>query len=151
MREIKYRAWNKKLEFMEDVMSLDFEEGIVTWNDSGSSNHKWEDCILMQYTGLRDKNDKEIYEGDIVQALYGEQDQPLNHLSKILGKVTWHRFGFYFEFGIGILNNYKSLNDVDGLKEICWREEYPRIGDAFFRIKDIKVIGNVYANPELLV
>lgn len=57
-REIKFRAWNKKLnKFANDW----------TWNDvDGVLTPYHEDCVLMQFTGLHDKNGKEIYEGDIV-------------------------------------------------------------------------------------
>lgn len=63
MREIKFRAWAKG-EFDESIM-LDWEtfrHSIAEWIGNEERG-----CVLMQYTGLEDKNGKEIYEGDIVR------------------------------------------------------------------------------------
>ena len=61
-REIKFRAWD------------DVSEKMLNWNDFLDTNMKntfiapeSTGLILMQYTGLHDKNGKEIYEGDLVQ------------------------------------------------------------------------------------
>lgn len=63
MRQIKFRVWDKKNKTISKAVMLDFYNGIVV-----SEPHyvnKIEDCELMQFTGLTDKNEKEIYEGDI--------------------------------------------------------------------------------------
>ncbi len=65
MREIKFRVWDgQNMEYIKPVW---FEElGIYHYEDF-SKCAKELHCILMQYTGLKDKNGKEIYEGDIVK------------------------------------------------------------------------------------
>ena len=70
MKELKFRAWLKNYNCYADV--LGFEQGrlFVQFQSGERSQHRLyvpiEDCILEQYTGLKDKNGKEIYEGDIV-------------------------------------------------------------------------------------
>lgn len=65
MREINFRAWNKKEKFLDTAWSIDFEHGEVCHRAHNMSD--LDDCILMQYTGLKDVNGVEIFEGDVVQ------------------------------------------------------------------------------------
>ena len=65
MREIKFRAWNKKLRFMDSAWLIDWEHELVCHSKHNQSDLK--DCVLLQYTGLKDKNGVEVYEGDIIR------------------------------------------------------------------------------------
>ena len=64
MREIKFRAWDEESKFMVDYLAplKDFDKWIEFDGDYGVRN-----VVLMQFTGMKDKNGKEIYESDIVQ------------------------------------------------------------------------------------
>ncbi len=130
MREIKFRAWDRDKNNMLDpgYISLDgsglqsyFNEAEELWY------HNDIDIILLQYTGLKDKNGKEIYEGDI-----------LDRNDKLLCVVTFEDG----KFGWNIRYKNPELNQ---------RQDY--FGRSYANQEEaskLEVIGNIYENPELL-
>nr|DAZ47431.1 MAG TPA: YopX protein [Caudoviricetes sp.] len=129
MREIKFRAWNKNFKKMYKIGQITLEKG--TWNYEpdnreyiGMSIPYQPSFVLMQYTGLEDKNGKEIYEGDIVY-IKGETE-----ILDIKGKVEYSE-----TFAQYIITNTKNI-----------MYEAEPLGDY----ENIEVIGNIYDNLGLL-
>ena len=125
MREIKFRAWDKENEKMRKVSSISLENKEIAVKDFGTYHFfRIKDIELMQYIGLKDKNDKEIYEGDIV-------------LVELCRTSTWYKTVVEFKEGAFIA----SL--IDG-------EDYIYIFNRGFDSNDFEILGNVYENKSLL-
>lgn len=118
MREIKFRAWDKLNKEMFNVESINFQERRV-YKDVVSYRN-FNDIELMQYTGLKDKNNKEIYERDILSD--GNDEKPY--------KVIFENGSFRAEFE-GDFEEY-SFDLIDIVAQGC------------------EIVGNIYENPELM-
>ncbi|WP_288551347.1 YopX family protein [uncultured Lacticaseibacillus sp.] len=120
-REIKFRAWQPQVKRMFEVGDIDFIKEEVMLRQWGweSSN----DIDLMQYTGLKDNNGREIYGGDIVRT--GEDN--IGDPDPMIGQVIMRE-------GSWLIENEKKQEAMELFSEITSRE----------------VIGNIFENPELL-
>lgn len=138
MRTIKFRVWDKEDRVM--IVSCSFYEmgisvaldGTPIWNEEPVE----ERLIVLQYTGLKDKNGKEIYEGDILVKYYKRGGK---ETSEVFRK-DYVRWGVYdigcngFEYTMDIVGPY--VKDENLYCDMIWGE--------------VKVLGNIYENKELL-
>jgi len=124
MRKIKFRAWHKEEKIMGEVLGIDIlhKEIFFSNEDVDCYEHTdFKDIELIQYTGLKDMREKEIYEGDIVKLR-------ANH-------------------GIGVI----KYSDEWGAFVVEYIKPRPLVvlGMNYYK-EDIEVIGNIYENSELL-
>lgn len=132
-REIKFRAWDIENKQMIPVGKLlFFDDDTIHVGNRPTSYRGVQQLILMQYTGLKDKNGKEIYEGDVIKVPYYES--PLSYGSSIevgesVGVVDYSKQ--YLMYVIKV----EGESSPEGL---CNYDE-----------SDIEVIGNIHGNPSL--
>jgi hypothetical protein len=142
-REIKFRVWDKTAIFVRDDGTLPngkphmkYDVGIMASHakseyaggiDGLEIRVNSERFVLMQYTGLKDKNGKEIYEGDIVQTN--------------LNKKIW---SIDFRVGSWVFNKEAGVGDYEWYYFHEYREMLARANGK------IEIIGNIYEQPHLL-
>jgi uncharacterized phage protein (TIGR01671 family) len=137
MRPIKFRVWlpleNEmycpgqtdipyKLEFDLEDMSWWFH---IDWEEYPNYTETGNNFILLQYTGLKDKNGTEIYEGDILLTNDDPGEGLDSHINMI---VEW---------------------DSDFLKYIVFNKDC-RLDLGHYPQDELLILGNIYENPELL-
>jgi len=137
MRENKFRAWDK---IKKRWYYASLQENGWTQHDT-DLEYSDEVSDWQQYTGLHDKNGKEIWEGDVVRVLYPDwaskpKDDPrtleqyLIEEKCVVGHIIYNTPSFEIDFGIGKYGD-RDFGRISG---------YSRI----------EVIGNIYENPELV-
>lgn len=130
----KFRAWYVLAEEMiNEILMISFvrKEIIGKFSDGSTSvplkfedKRNGEDVTLMQSTGLKDKNGREIFEGDVVRQV---RTQPTTENEVIIGVVTM------------IEGAWLIMNDNDQLASYLWSET-----------DENEIIGNIYENKDIL-
>nr|DAO15547.1 MAG TPA: YopX protein [Caudoviricetes sp.] len=121
----KFRAWDKETQTMLDVPLIDFKKSVLVgehWEFGETIFINFDDIHLMQSTGLKDKNGKEIFEKDILD--YNGR--------KVI--VKWH--GSYASF------IYEFVDELQN-RTTEWQPLY-------LSYYHFEVIGNIYENSKLL-
>nr|DAT33625.1 MAG TPA: YopX protein [Caudoviricetes sp.] len=146
----KFRAWDKETQTMLDVSLIDFKKSVLVgehWEFGETNFINFDDVILMQSTGLKDKNGKEIFEGDILKfndewddyCYEGYVDGSTEGINfvEIERETTCFTFGKFQTSDSSLLyfmkDEYLSFEDL--------------ITDKDF---EFEIVGNIYENPELL-
>lgn len=133
MRELKFRAWNKKYKFFKFFTLVEMFRWVgIEYNipenipSRSYFDDQEEDLVFSQFTGLKDKNGKEIYEGDLIK--FHETDTKKERL----GFVSY------------------LVNEFAGCQFSCLRFKDDVIGFVFSAEENFEIIGNIYENPGLL-
>lgn len=118
----RFRAWDKEYKEMVQVDALVFDGQIIkaTYKNGNVVKEDIKNYVLMQSTGLRDKNGKEIFEGDVVKMAKNVYSEPTYY------EVVRHRGGAY---------------RLESKQYGC---------ELWLRHTDCEIAGDIYKNPELL-
>ena len=128
----RFRAWDKDFKTMyeaDDIVYIDFEEKqicVKTLFFERASRYDFNDIVLMQSTGLKDKNGKEIFEGDIIAINLEGIETP------ITAKVFQNR-----KIGILMFHAFEDNEDV------------PMVELLEGNSVEFAIIGNIWEDPEL--
>ncbi|MDD4734180.1 MAG: YopX family protein [Bacilli bacterium] len=133
MRQIKFRCWVLEKNDFEDINEIKYDAcGYFQYLQTYEGDHyDLEEIVLLQYTGLKDKNGKEIYEGDIIT---------YHNFIKFTGIVWWCDKDATYLVDLSQTKN-KFINTSN---------HQITLSSVLGGDNDTEVIGNIYENPEML-
>lgn len=161
MKELLAKAWNKKEKRMYPVISINiFKKEVIVDTIAIGKEYKEKiptltyryplDVLLLHYIGAKDKNDKKVFEGDIVRwRHYEEEYSPDTFIQNdyVTGIVEWNdreccftirqitEGMFKYKYAGFLSENYTTFYDEEGQNVFNWN--------------DIEVIGNKFENPDM--
>lgn len=134
MAELKYRAWDKKLQMMLDIFLIDFKKRVLVgehWKFGETNFMSFDEIDLMQSTGRKDASENEIFAGDILKIT-----------DKVKNKGSWLEIVSYDEekamFVIEEVNKYHKFLPTP---------LYDLFDTDLFIVE---IVGNIYEQPELV-
>ena len=143
----RLRAWDKEFKEMVQVDALVFDEQIIkaTYKNGNVVKEDLKNYVLMQSTGLKDKNGKEIFEGDILK--FNDTWSDYCYEGYVDGEITGVNYveieTTCFGFGKTRIPESSLFNLVND-EHFTFKE---LITDTSF---EFEIIGNIHTNPELL-
>lgn len=135
--EKKFRVWDKKENKMiypekfSDKIVIQLG-GVIGLFNGSTYDTETDRFILLQFTGLLDKNGKEIYEGDILKTQGHKDNYPTKHIAIFNEEELGFKLRWYQHYTD---KKYKGFYDI-------------KISDNPYKV--FEIIGNIYSNPELL-
>ncbi|MFC1622135.1 YopX family protein [Patescibacteria group bacterium] len=123
-RRFEFRVWHKEKEYMYRNVAIGVGKSKIGYRLSGKKRYVWEEegnIVVNQYTGYNDSKGEPIFDGDILK--FGAN-------GGYLATVLWDDYKFTFK--------------IKG--ESTYTDKFGHWG----RVSNVKVIGNIYENPELL-
>ncbi len=127
MREIKFRGKDCSGQWVYgDLIHKRHDKESILIQDYKGLGSDVDTTTIGQYTGLKDKNNKEIYEGDIIRS-YDSENKPIIHF------IHWHNLNACY---VATIPQYSCICSIVTRD---WIKEY-----------DKEIIGNIHDNPELI-
>ena len=143
---IKYRVWDKKAKEMNTVWSINFVGGNV---ETGKKKIDFDDAQLMQYTGFEDSEGTEIYEGDIIELVFVNDELIVAVMNKRIKEEDVNkddlkeveRYEVYYNSKHGCYCIANLDPEIRKREKVNWLDDSDMLSEWN---KGAKVIGNIY-------
>lgn len=131
IRKLKFRVWD-----IEEKHWIDHSHALTLCFDKFFDLYNGDRLIFQQFTGLVDKNGREIYDGDIVNIREKDYYNPYGYNpEEIRESYFWKNSLVYW---------------VDSLYSYCVKFNFYRENESLYGYKYVEVVGNILENPELI-